>query len=65
MVRGEKWILVRSERWLLNSLHDEALSEWRKTNPLTLVDLHLCDSLPAVHGHKPRVALSPTAQVKD
>lgn len=32
---------------------------------LTLRNLHLSNRLPAIHSHKPRVALLPAAQVQD
>ncbi len=35
---------------------------WEK---VTLVDLHVRESLPLVHGHAPRGARSPTAEIDD
>lgn len=31
----------------------------------TLVELHVCDCLPFVHGNKPSVSLAPAAEVDD
>jgi len=37
----------------------------RKMGILTLVDLHICDRLPLIHGYKPGAALLPTAEIND
>lgn len=52
-----------SERKLVEEVPPISSAAWREH--LTLVDFHLCNSLPPVHRHEPGVILSPAAQIQD
>jgi hypothetical protein len=38
---------------------------WDELDILTLIDLHVRNSLPLVHGNKPSIVLLPAAEVND